>query len=87
VGFAAHERRTPGARTRYASEGARDAPIRDALVEAGAADERLRRRDACVLEDVADGEPLDFRSEHYNLSLMTPNFAPPPLARIRKFRC
>jgi probable F420-dependent oxidoreductase len=23
--------------------------------------------------------PLDFRSEHYNLSLMTPNFAPPPL--------
>src|SRR6266403_3500531 len=26
------------------------------------------------------GEPLDFRSEHYNLSLMTPNFAPPPLA-------
>ena len=27
------------------------------------------------------GEPFDFRSEHYNLSLMTPNFAPPPLAR------
>ncbi len=26
------------------------------------------------------GAPLDFRSEHYNLSLMTPNFAPPPLA-------
>jgi probable F420-dependent oxidoreductase len=25
-------------------------------------------------------EPLNFRSEHYNLSLMTPNFAPPPLA-------
>ncbi len=24
------------------------------------------------------GEPLDYRSEHYNLSLMTPNFAPPP---------
>jgi probable F420-dependent oxidoreductase len=24
------------------------------------------------------GEPLNFRSEHYNLSLMTPNFAPPP---------
>lgn len=23
------------------------------------------------------GEPLDFRSEHYNLSLMTPNFSPP----------
>jgi len=22
--------------------------------------------------------PLDYRSEHYNLSLMTPNFAPPP---------
>src|SRR5690348_1117033 len=26
------------------------------------------------------GEPLDFRSEHYNISLMTPNFAPPPQA-------
>jgi probable F420-dependent oxidoreductase len=26
------------------------------------------------------GEPLGFRSEHYNLSLMTPNFAPPPQA-------
>ena len=26
------------------------------------------------------GEPLNFRSEHYNLSLMTPNFAPPPVA-------
>jgi probable F420-dependent oxidoreductase len=26
------------------------------------------------------GEPLDYRSEHYNLSLMTPNFAPPPQA-------
>ena len=26
------------------------------------------------------GEPLDFHSEHYNLSLMTPNFAPPPQA-------
>ena len=25
------------------------------------------------------GEPFDFHSEHYNLSLMTPNFAPPPL--------
>jgi probable F420-dependent oxidoreductase len=25
------------------------------------------------------GAPLDFQSEHYNLSLMTPNFAPPPL--------
>src|SRR6201993_2844272 len=25
------------------------------------------------------GEALDFHSEHYNLSLMTPNFAPPPL--------
>ncbi|MFZ0659855.1 MAG: TIGR03617 family F420-dependent LLM class oxidoreductase [Candidatus Binataceae bacterium] len=24
------------------------------------------------------GEPLNFRSEHYNLSLMTPNFSPPP---------
>lgn len=24
------------------------------------------------------GEPLNYRSEHYNLSLMTPNFAPPP---------
>jgi probable F420-dependent oxidoreductase len=23
-------------------------------------------------------EPLDYRSEHYSLSLMTPNFAPPP---------
>jgi probable F420-dependent oxidoreductase len=27
------------------------------------------------------GEPLNFSSEHYNLSLMTPNFAPPPLAK------
>jgi len=27
------------------------------------------------------GEPLNFRSEHYNLSLMTPNFAPPALER------
>ncbi len=26
------------------------------------------------------GEKLDYRSEHYNLSLMTPNFAPPPQA-------
>ncbi len=26
-----------------------------------------------------NGAPLDFQSEHYNLSLMTPNFAPPPL--------
>jgi alkanesulfonate monooxygenase SsuD/methylene tetrahydromethanopterin reductase-like flavin-dependent oxidoreductase (luciferase family) len=25
------------------------------------------------------GAPLDFHSEHYNMSLMTPNFAPPPL--------
>jgi probable F420-dependent oxidoreductase len=25
------------------------------------------------------GEALNFRSEHYNLSLMTPNFSPPPL--------
>src|SRR5207244_11406078 len=25
-----------------------------------------------------NGGRLDFRSEHYNLSLMTPNFAPPP---------
>jgi probable F420-dependent oxidoreductase len=25
------------------------------------------------------GAPLDFRSEHYNLSLMTPNFSPPPV--------
>ncbi|HYA36328.1 MAG TPA: TIGR03617 family F420-dependent LLM class oxidoreductase [Candidatus Binataceae bacterium] len=25
------------------------------------------------------GAPLDYRSEHYNLSLMTPNFAPPPV--------
>jgi probable F420-dependent oxidoreductase len=25
------------------------------------------------------GEPFNFRSEHYNLSLMTPNFAPPPV--------
>ncbi len=25
------------------------------------------------------GEPLNYRSEHYNLSLMTPNFAPPPV--------
>ncbi len=25
------------------------------------------------------GAALDFQSEHYNLSLMTPNFAPPPL--------
>jgi probable F420-dependent oxidoreductase len=27
------------------------------------------------------GEPLNFKSEHYTLSLMTPNFAPPPLAK------
>jgi probable F420-dependent oxidoreductase len=27
------------------------------------------------------GAPLDFQSEHYNLSLMTPNFAPPALER------
>ena len=27
------------------------------------------------------GGPLDFQSEHYNLSLMTPNFAPPPLKK------
>jgi probable F420-dependent oxidoreductase len=27
------------------------------------------------------GEKLDYRSEHYNLSLMTPNFAPPPLSK------
>jgi probable F420-dependent oxidoreductase len=27
------------------------------------------------------GEPLNFKSEHYNLSLMTPNFAPPPIAQ------
>ena len=27
------------------------------------------------------GAPLNFRSEHYNLSLMTPNFAPPALAQ------
>lgn len=26
------------------------------------------------------GEKLDYRSEHYNLSLMTPNFAPPPVS-------
>ncbi len=26
------------------------------------------------------GEPLNFHSEHYNLSLMTPNFAPPPVS-------
>jgi probable F420-dependent oxidoreductase len=26
------------------------------------------------------GEPLNFQSEHYNLSLMTPNFAPPPVS-------
>ncbi len=26
------------------------------------------------------GEPLNYRSEHYNLSLMTPNFSPPPLS-------
>lgn len=26
------------------------------------------------------GEKFDFSSEHYNLSLMTPNFSPPPLA-------
>jgi len=25
------------------------------------------------------GAPFEFRSEHYNLSLMTPNFSPPPL--------
>ncbi len=25
------------------------------------------------------GAPFDFRSEHYNLSLMTPNFSPPPV--------
>jgi probable F420-dependent oxidoreductase len=25
------------------------------------------------------GEPFNFSSEHYNLSLMTPNFAPPPV--------
>ncbi|HEY6417898.1 MAG TPA: TIGR03617 family F420-dependent LLM class oxidoreductase [Candidatus Binataceae bacterium] len=25
------------------------------------------------------GAPLDFRSEHYTLSLMTPNFSPPPV--------
>jgi probable F420-dependent oxidoreductase len=25
------------------------------------------------------GDPLNFKSEHYNLSLMTPNFAPPPV--------
>ena len=25
------------------------------------------------------GAPLEFRSEHYNLSLMTPNFSPPPI--------
>ena len=30
-----------------------------------------------------NGAPLDFRSEHYNLSLMTPNFAPPPLKHPR----
>ncbi len=29
------------------------------------------------------GAPLDFQSEHYKLSLMTPNFAPPPLANPR----
>jgi probable F420-dependent oxidoreductase len=29
------------------------------------------------------GAPLDFQSEHYNLSLMTPNFAPPPLKHPR----
>ncbi|MGO9602297.1 MAG: TIGR03617 family F420-dependent LLM class oxidoreductase [Candidatus Binataceae bacterium] len=27
------------------------------------------------------GEPLNFRSEHYNISLMTPNFAPPPVTK------
>lgn len=27
------------------------------------------------------GESLNFKSEHYNLSLMTPNFAPPPVAK------
>jgi probable F420-dependent oxidoreductase len=27
------------------------------------------------------GEPFNFQSEHYNLSLMTPNFAPPPLSK------
>ena len=26
------------------------------------------------------GEPINFRSEHYNISLMTPNFSPPPQA-------
>ena len=25
-------------------------------------------------------EPFNFQSEHYNLSLMTPNFAPPPVS-------
>ncbi len=28
-------------------------------------------------------QPLNYRSEHYNLSLMTPNFAPPPQANPR----
>ncbi|MGH9770886.1 MAG: TIGR03617 family F420-dependent LLM class oxidoreductase [Candidatus Acidiferrales bacterium] len=28
-----------------------------------------------------NGTPLNFQSEHYNLSLMTPNFSPPPLER------
>jgi probable F420-dependent oxidoreductase len=27
------------------------------------------------------GAPLDFKSEHYSLSLMTPNFAPPPVKK------
>ena len=67
--------------TRFASQRTRHAAVRDAVVEAGATDEGLCRRDARVLASWQTGEPLNFKSEHYNLSLMTPNFAPPPVAK------
>ena len=54
VGFAAHERRAAEPRTRIAGQRSRDAALWDAVVEARAADERLRRCDARVLEDLAD---------------------------------
>ena len=51
------------------------------MEQASAALARIRPGLAAIWQAWQTGEPLDFRGEFYQHTLMTPFFAPPPLAR------
>ncbi len=74
-----------GSRSASAARSARTSRSATAHVaQAGRPDPRARRRSKAIFACFQDGQRLDFRGEHYPLTLMTPVFIPaPPRRRAR----